>query len=409
MTADPPAEPHPGETDAGAGFPKVLIFSMQEPDSPSGSPAILADILERWPRGKASILCEMRVRPERRRNIEIGHPMKRLRLLAGLWRAKRGAKIRRILWTVSWPLLLLLGLKELRATRAEAILTIYTDGLWISAAYWLSRISGVPLLFYVHDAWRERVAHARPWLGGFAERLERAALGHSTLVVLSKGLEDLYRDRYGLESTLVRHMATGPRFESQPPTDVQTLGFAGAIYGNNLTQLQGLVGLIAELDGWRLRLFTDAPADRLRSLGLVGQKVEAVFESDPEVLRRNLSQCTALYLPLAFEDASDLPVSLLRHAVPTKTVDYLMAGPPILVHCPENFEVASLVAGLQAGVVCGTAGVTGLGDLLRNWRVSGPSKEGARGRARALALFGADENFEKLRACAWVAARNRKC
>lgn len=381
-------------------FPRTLFFTMQEPDFPSGSPAILADILERWPAEKASVLCQLLANPATRRQLSLPHPLKRLRLLSGLWRMRRGDRVRKILWVLSWPFLVLAGLREVRRTRAELIFTIYTDGLWILAAHCVSKLSGRPLLLYVHDAWRERVAHQRPILDRLASIVERSVLESASVVVLSEGLGELYRRRYGIDSVLVRHLATGARFDGVPRYEGLTLGFAGAIYGNNLAQLQDLVRVVEATDRWKLLLFTGTPDARLAELGLVGRNVSARFVADQVELRRCLSECDALYLPLAFEDAPDMPTSLLRHAIPTKMIDYLMSGAPILVHCPADFEMARLLERSGFGIVCSNRGAEELGAVLARWSRDSVSEGRNEKRGAALSEFSPGGNFARLLAVA---------
>lgn len=397
-----PAVPPP--SGASDGFPRTLFFTMQEPDFPSGSPAILADILERWPPEKSSVMCQLLANPAMRRKLSSAFPLKRLRLLSSLWRMRRGYRLRKILWVLSWPFLVLAGLREARRTRAELIFSIYTDGLWILAAYFVSKLSGRPLLFYVHDAWRERVAHQHPFFDRFASIVERSVLESATVVVLSEGLGELFRRRYGIDSVLVRHLATGASFDGVPRHEDLTVGFAGAIYGNNLAQLQHLVRAVEATDRWKLLLFTTTPDDRLAELGLVGRSVSGRFVADQGELRRCLSECDVLYLPLAFEDAPDMPTSLLRHAIPTKMIDYLMSGAPILVHCPADFEMAHLLERSGFGIVCTSRGAEEVGAILARWRRDFGRDGLSEKRAKALSEFSPGGNFARLLAVAKKAA-----
>ena len=163
------------------------------------------------------------------------------------------------------------------------------------------------------------------------------------VMVLHPYLADHYRQRYGIEATVLRQVVRRdlrPKHSHVRDSAVRVIGFAGAIYDNNATQLHDLAAAVNANARLRLKIWTDATPERLRSLGIAGERVEVGFESDHTRLIERLADCDLLYLPLAFADSGDLTTNALQYAFPTKGLDYLVAGPPILVHCPAQYELS---------------------------------------------------------------------
>ena len=98
-------------------------------------------------------------------------------------------------------------------------------------------------------------------------------------------------------------------------------------------------------------------------MGIAGEGVEIGFEADYDRLLQRLSECDLLYLPLAFEDTGSLTTDALQYSFPTKSLDYLLAGPPILVHCPAEFELSRFFRERECAHVLNDGGHWAAGGL----------------------------------------------
>ena len=72
-----------------------------------------------------------------------------------LWPFPRGSRIRDALAYVGFPWLVLVGCWHVLRFRPTGLVAIYYRVSWVFAAYLISRICRVPLVYHVHDALRE--------------------------------------------------------------------------------------------------------------------------------------------------------------------------------------------------------------------------------------------------------------
>ncbi len=101
--------------------------------------------------------------------------------------------------------------------------------------------------------------------------------------------------------------------------------------------------------------------------GIAGERVEVGYEADYERLLKRLSDCDLLYLPLAFFDAPGATTDSLQYAFPTKSLDYLVGGTPVLVHCPDSFELSRFFVGHKCGHVVNEPGAEAVENWLNCW------------------------------------------
>jgi hypothetical protein len=146
--------------------PRILVWMRSAPDQPSGSPAIIAELLRSLEPGSAEIVCEWSP-SDVRRDIGLRHPISRIAMDRLLWPFKRGTRIRQLVRYLSVPIHLAYGLFRVARLRPQCIVTVYFDAIWILTSYLLSRLTGVPVLYYVHDPFLEAAEHR----GGLDARL----------------------------------------------------------------------------------------------------------------------------------------------------------------------------------------------------------------------------------------------
>jgi hypothetical protein len=354
-------------------FPKILVWTRFGPDFPSGSPAILAELLKHAPPDKIEVVCEYRPADERVRELSLPYAVRRYQGFRFLWPFARGFRARQWAMMLTFPWMLIYGLYRILRFRPQCIVTIYASAQWILSSYLLSRLTGLPLVFYVHDPFIERYAKANRLVRMFSHKLESSALRHATVVALYESLRDRYRGRYGIESAVVRHLSPqvsrSVTVDREPERNTRaTIGFAGAIYENNREMMRDLVDVAGRSGNCRLRIWTNAGPDTQAYLGLPREYVSVEFESNYDRLLAKLRACDLLYLPLEFEGNPGLPRDCLDCVLPTKSVDYLVTRRPILVHCPADYETSRFFVDHRCGHVLNVGGADALGEWLGAWR-----------------------------------------
>ena len=379
--------------------PKVLVWSWSSPYVPSGSPAVLAAVLQRIPPGRCEVVCEARY-GKRRRSLKFSHPITETRILRCFWPLPVGSRPMQISRYLAVPLLLLYGLYRSWRFRPDCLFTIHFNSVWLLTSYWLSKLTGVPVVYWAHDPYLDSAEFRGGIEGVIARWLAPRSLRHGTVVALYPSLAEHYNRSFGITSRVVRHVLNsyaGNTWQRQHRQgSALVIGFSGTIYDNNRSLIEHLVAAVKHLPDIELRMFTDADKEVQRGLGLPLPNVKVTFLRDPQKLHHELSDCDLLYLPLAFSDTPTLPSASLRYVLPTKAIDYLQTGVEILVHCPSDYETSRFFSECAAAHLLGESGTEHLRKWLIAWRQGQLPAISPAAVALALKEFIPDQNCEKL-------------
>lgn len=378
---------------------RVLFLSSSGLRHVSGTPVILDELLCQFADGHAELLCEARPNETRTRNVLSRHPTYTFSFQNTLWPFRRGSRFRSVIALAGFPWLLAIGLWRVAVFRPNCIIGIYYDTRWILAAYLISKLSSIPLIYYVHDAFAENVGGTfsirRNWLAW----IERITLRSARVLVLHSSLAARYHRRHAIRCTVIRRIITkvplgrGRRF---PGHEERVIGFAGAIYDNNARELAEICQIVRDEPRLSLRLFTGTSPEQLAKLGIGGERVAISFEQDYDKLLALLANCDLLYLPLSFSDTESLSTDALQFAFPTKGIDYLLTGQPILIHCPPAFELFQFFQTARCAYLLGTNEPEALRVWLKEWLEGKQLPLAEENRSSALNLFSAEHNMYNL-------------
>lgn len=227
-----------------------------------------------------------------------------------------------------------------RRHAVAGLLAVYPD-LYLTAATCKAHdATGIPMAVYLHDTILE--AHMGKTTDRLARKTQNAVFQNSKiLLTISGGLADFLLLHYAVRSTPIIHtynddVADTPRHSvSHPPR----VFYGGVVYGINDVSLARLIaalldsGTCTRLNSPNSDWFThQIAADRTRlSAGWYPSRAHYLSE-----LRNHDILVAALNWP----DECDVPADELSTIFPTKLPDYLAAGRPILIHCPEQYFLA---------------------------------------------------------------------
>jgi glycosyltransferase involved in cell wall biosynthesis len=157
-------------------------------------------------------------------------------------------------------------------------------------------------------------------------------------------LHDLYLRKYGIESTVIPHVVDGEAFSSASTSELP-LGlepgryalFTGDVYGMNADSLRRLVHVVRNDFSGRLQIVISGQktSEELAAMGIEPNIVLVGASHNTLVALQRYA--AILLAPLAFD--SPFPKDV-HTALPTKVIEYLVAGPPILVHAPPGSFLA---------------------------------------------------------------------
>lgn len=222
-----------------------------------------------------------------------------------------------------------------------SIFGVFPDIHMFTAAIEASRRSRLPFDAYLHDTIVETMSPGNRRLG---ERAQRYVMRRARKVfVASEGMREFYQNTYELATHPIFHIYPEPIPATWPgPAPERTVVWSGNVYGINRAALRRVFDAITGLDGFRLVMATQRPRSALAQVGLAGDRLETVYFP---MERRNdylefLTRQTIALVALSWPDEADVHEDELRTIFSTKIPEYLAAGRPILLHCPEHYFMA---------------------------------------------------------------------
>jgi len=237
---------------------------------------------------------------------------------------------------LQFPLLLLRCVLLVRRRRCTAILVVFPHQTFLLAGYLAAACTGAKLLPYFHDTYVENCSGLSL---RFARWLQARVFARASHVfVMSEGMVELYREHYpGLRCSALLHSFNEvlPDF-TPPPEPGSGLRFAicGTISESCEEATVRVCEAIAQVQGASLMFLSGTPSSSLRQLGVLRDGVCHETVSPDQVVPR-LRNADIAVLPLGFR--GPLSPDEYRTAFPTRTIDYLICGRPILAHAPAEW------------------------------------------------------------------------
>ena len=236
---------------------------------------------------------------------------------------------------------------EAKAIQAGRIVAAYPSLYFLVAAYRASRNLGLPLVTYHMDV-PYPIDRLRPPARQIAARWEPLLLREAARrLVLSDGIADYMEARSGLQSVVVPHsfpldslpaerLEADNRRLDQPPLIVHT-GVLPGIQQKGLSKVISLMRMKPQL-GWRLTISTPSDPAELRQQLRPDMPVDIAFLEEHQVLE--LQRKASVLLAFGSFSSSEAGRQFSASEFPTKIIEYLASGAPILVHSAPDSLLA---------------------------------------------------------------------
>lgn len=245
----------------------------------------------------------------------------------------RGAQWRRRLQV---PALVFRCLRLARKYRCAKLLVVFPSEEYLLAGYLVARLSGAQLYPYFHNTYVEQCEpnSVRSW---FARRLQARVFARSShIFMMSEGMVQFFRERYpGVKCSALIHS-----FNEDIPEYVMPDGFGTplrfVLSGNiNASCEEAVIRVccaISQIDS-TLTIFSGTAKAHLRQLGILqGNVRHEVVARD--VMLKYLAEADIVLLAHGFKGA--LSKEEYDTIFPTRTIEYLISGRPILAHAPAD-------------------------------------------------------------------------
>jgi glycosyltransferase involved in cell wall biosynthesis len=311
---------------------RILLLSWTVPPETTGSAFVVGNLAQQFSRNEMIIAGE---RPYRRPPMLWKDDWPEIVYLIKGWpQMRRGARWWR--W-IQFPLLFVRCLRLVKKHRCKSIVVVFPNWEFLLVAYLTAVLTAAKLYPYFHNTYVEQCRQGslhRRFAQWFQSRLFARA---EHIFIISEGLLELFRERYGgLKCSALLHSfnETLPEFKPLPQAG-RPLRLI--IFGNiNESCREATVRVCSAISQEReaeLTILSGTAREYLRQLGILRNGVK--YETVPhDLIVKRLGEADLVVLPHGF--SGNCPPEEYNTIFPTRTIEYLICGRPILAHCPPN-------------------------------------------------------------------------
>lgn len=248
------------------------------------------------------------------------------------------------------PLMLARSARLVTRHGCRAILSVFPTEEGLLTSYLIAKWTGAKFFPYLHNAY---VENRQGVSLHFARWLQDRVFSRATHVfVMSEGMVELYRERYPQLkcSSLVHSFNESiPQF-APPPAPAESLRFTicGSIWAVCLDATVRACDAIAKMKDASLTFLSGTPRIFLEEMGLMRDGTRHETVSRDELVPR-LQEADIVVLPHGF--TGELPREEYTSIFPTRTIEYLLCGRPILAHAPADCYLTRFLQENQCALV----------------------------------------------------------
>lgn len=312
---------------------KTLFVSWALPPQVSGSAVIMANLALQFSTQELVLAAECPSGPRPQRDEELPH---KLYYIMHEWswprRGQRFVHWIRWLWlpVVIWRLV-----QIIRRENCSAVVGVFPNEFYLSAAYFAARISKTSFFSYFHNTYLEnRFGHAR----FFAQWLQSRVFATSeTVFVMSEGMRTYLAPYYPKVMFVpLLHSFNESLNPEHPPIKLHSpvrLAFVGNLNESNIDAMRRFTELANRRKDCVVTIYSGTPIWFFEKVGIRGPRFQ--YTSVPyNQMTAAIREQDILLLPHGFEGG--LGDAEYRTIFPTRTLTYLLGGRPILAHTPPH-------------------------------------------------------------------------
>ncbi|OGR15118.1 MAG: hypothetical protein A2341_06410 [Deltaproteobacteria bacterium RIFOXYB12_FULL_58_9] len=313
---------------------RILVVSWSVPPNSGGSATVIANLCKQFTRDEMLVVGELsatpavwRWQPEWPRVVSVCHSW-----WSG-WRGRRFYGWSALL--VQVPLLVWRIWRLAVRFKPTHILVVYPDWRFLLAGALVAKWTGRPLFLYFHNTFKENVKGYEQVIARILQPAVFRAAQH--VFVMSEGMVDLFRKNYpGLRCSALVHAFSAPLpqgVDVPTPRSPPDFVFLGSVNDSCLDALQRMMRVIHNIPRARLKFLTGTPRSVLTRQGLLGERDSCDSVMDSELMQK-LADADVVLLPHGF--IGSYAPEEYQTIFPTKTIEYLICGRPILAHTPPD-------------------------------------------------------------------------
>jgi glycosyltransferase involved in cell wall biosynthesis len=372
---------------------RILLLSWRLPPFVAGSATIVSNLAKQFSREEMVLAGE---EPYRDPAFIWKEEWPRIvHLIRGWPKSWKGERFWR---KFSFPMLIFRCLRLARSFKCNAVVAVFPKEEYLFAGYVTAVCTGAKFYPYFHNPYLE---NRRGLSRHFARWLQARVFARAAHVfVMSEAMVELYQERYqGVKSSALVHSLSEkipdspPAYEARPTPEFI---ISGQIYEICLDATRRLCEAIAQIQDASLTLLTGQSSPVLRKLGLLRNGARHETVSPGEVVSR-LQKADFVVLPHGFTGA--LSDEEYRTTFPTRTIEYLVCGRPILAHSPRSSYLTRFLKEHECALVVDEQSIPALVKAIERLRTDAKLRsELIRNALRTAAMFDAPYVAQTLRA-----------
>ena len=231
------------------------------------------------------------------------------------------------------------------------VIGVYPDTDFLELSRSASEACGIKFYAYLHDTLVEGLSHKK--YKNIAKVIQQKIFDTShKIFVMSEGMKHLYRDKYNVNTIPLLHSFSEDVEEKELNNEEveKSIFWGGSIYAINKESVKRIHETCKNLD-YTLTLSASNTPERLNVLGFENKNLKILPFLSREDYVTKLEKQKALLLSIDWPDESPVHKDELATIFPTKTIEYLISGRPILIHCPEEYFLAKFFKDNKCGII----------------------------------------------------------
>ena len=234
------------------------------------------------------------------------------------------------------------GCRAVGEHNLQAVLGVYPNAAMLYAGYRISKKMNIPFFPYFHNLYAE-TRHSFPE-NRIARSLQRKVFNHADRVfVMNQGIADYYRDRYAVDAIpLVHPMSHAIPEYTEPalPQKPYTVTFSGNMNFTMLGLLSRVIRAIGDNPDYHIVIHAPNREEKIREdLDIWAGNITVKDVQRQEDLPGSLGACDLLLMGLENRSGPGMDDDF-HTQFPTRTLDMLVAGKPILLFCQDDYFLA---------------------------------------------------------------------
>ena len=236
------------------------------------------------------------------------------------------------------------GICLVKKLKPNCIIGLYPTIASLDVSVRVAEKTGVRYFPYLHDTVVEGLSHSQFSKKAINTQKKVFKIAHK-IITMSEGMSDYYSEKYNIKTFPLEH--TYPEKVSKDPNFNRNnkAFWGGEVYSINENSFERIQYALKDLN--TVLTITSLSPLKVKDTSNI-QKT--FFPKRTEYI--NAVNCHGiLILAINWPDESKVHEAELSTIFPTKTVEYLASGGPILVHCPEHYFLARFFKKHKCGTV----------------------------------------------------------